>query len=101
MSLRPSRDEGRFVDAQEEVVAFDPSVRERGPSALLVEPGKITGLLKQGGYCLVWIVCGEKTGTANSLSSTDGWLNVMGVYHWGPGGAEGKHRSWFTPASSP
>lgn len=52
--------EGRYFDRSGNLVCFDPSVGEEGPSALLFRPDALTKLLEERGLALIWTVLGEK-----------------------------------------
>jgi hypothetical protein len=89
--------EGRYVDASGELVAFDPSVHEPGPRALLVRTESILRYLSENGLELFWTVLGEKQMIGGGYDSSHlGWLEVDGVYRLSAkgivGGLRAEHR---------
>jgi hypothetical protein len=52
--------DGYFVDAQGTEVAFDPSVFNAGPSAVVVDRARLVETLEAQGLAIVWTVLGEK-----------------------------------------
>lgn len=73
--------EGQYFDNQGKLVAFDPSVREVGPSALLINKQSLTSYLQRSGYAIFWTLLGEKLVTGDSSELwTDGRLEISGVY---------------------
>jgi hypothetical protein len=79
---RPSREEGRFVNAAGEVVAFDPSVAEPGPSVLLVRADALREILRRESLTLVWTFMAEKNVYENRPKGWPGQLWAEGVYVW-------------------
>jgi hypothetical protein len=68
LQLRPGAREGEYLDARGAIAAFDPSVHERGPHALLLR-ADVLGTLHDAGYDLVWTVRGElRAGTWSDVS---------------------------------
>jgi len=51
--------EGEYYSSAEKLLAFDPSVRTKGPSALLLNEEALT-VLRRKGYDIVWLITGEK-----------------------------------------
>lgn len=106
LQLRPTLREGEYVDTGGQVVMFDPSVRERGPSCLLLRATALAGL-RAAGYDIVWVVRGElRAGTWSDIAdythagardfsgawsrgekAWTGWLDVLPEEerHVGPG----------------
>jgi len=52
--------EGSFLDKNNQLVAFDPSVQQSGPGALLVCRDAFLRFLKQNDYEIVWTILGER-----------------------------------------
>lgn len=52
--------EGYFVNSQGANIAFDPSVFEAGPSAVVVDRAQLVEMLEAQGLALMWTVLGEK-----------------------------------------
>jgi len=60
MGLKWRGKDGYFVDSQGDDVAFDPSVFEAGPSAVVVDRGRLVETLNAQELAIVWTVLGEK-----------------------------------------
>jgi hypothetical protein len=78
MGLRVGRHDGSFEDSSGKTTAFDPSMTQPGPSALLLERESLRSFLKANNYDVVWILTGEK----QVLSMSDyfpGRLEISGV----------------------
>jgi hypothetical protein len=60
MGLRWSAGNFRYVDSSDELTAFDPSVEEAGPSALLISKEKLASFLEENQLVLIWTVLGER-----------------------------------------
>ncbi|MBK8562701.1 MAG: ATP-binding protein [Saprospiraceae bacterium] len=60
VGLKPSHREGEYLNNQNEVVCFDPSVYEKGPTCLLYRKDRMQKILEELGLVLVWIIQGEK-----------------------------------------
>lgn len=58
--LRRSSNGADFINSHGEVVAFDPTVYEDGPNALLLRKNELMEQLKNDGITLCWAVLGEK-----------------------------------------
>ena len=70
--------EGRYFDRSGNLVWFDPSVGEEGPSALLFRPDALGKLLEERGLALIWTVLGEKQILTDGRDSP-GWGAIRGV----------------------
>lgn len=60
LGLKPSMREGEYLNDKGEVVCFDPSTYEKGPTCLLIKKDYIQKIMDESGLRLVWIVQGEK-----------------------------------------
>jgi hypothetical protein len=60
MKLRWNGVEGCFSDRAGRLIAFDPSVREVGPMACLINREALLEFLDQNGYDILWTFLGEK-----------------------------------------
>ena len=60
MGLRWSAGNFRYVDSSDELTAFDPSVEEAGPSALLISKEKLASFLEEHQLVLIWTILGER-----------------------------------------
>jgi len=67
MGLTPRR-EGEWVNGDNKVIAFDPSVFESGPSTLLIQKDSFLAFLDENDYDIVWIILGEKRITTPSFN---------------------------------
>ena len=85
--------EGKYSDKNGNIVAFDPSVEERGPGALLIRRETMAAFLRENNYELVWIVEGEKNYAGGS--GAIGRLNIRGVYQFSRGDITGSIRTSF------
>lgn len=60
MGLQWRGKEGYFVDEHGAEIAFDPSVFEAGPGAVVVDRARLSEMLERQGLAIVWTVLGEK-----------------------------------------
>jgi len=79
MSLSWNGEEGKWFDPQGQLVAFDPSVDEPGPHALLFRRKTITSFLQENDLTLLWTLSGERLILGDRLSSP-GRLKIGGMY---------------------
>ena len=78
-------------------IAFDPSVRQDGPHALLIRKNEFLNFLEVNGYDILWTVYGEKYQYTGSPGS-EGWygrLEIDGVFRMMAGQLVGSLRSRF------
>lgn len=83
MALRPTPDDGAFVDESDETVVVDPSVTGNGPGALLINKRALLGFLAKHGCDIVWIVVGEKGLIGERIGSSSYWpgrLELSGAF---------------------
>jgi hypothetical protein len=80
MRLRWTGVEGRYAGPDGRTVAFDPSVSESGPGALLMRQDALQAYLADNGFELFWTVLGEKILIGGNSGGQGGWLQVSGVY---------------------
>lgn len=75
--------EGHYYDKNENLIAFDPSVLEIGPSALLIKRKALLEYLNKNEYAVIWIVTGEKRIIGGSMRREDwkGRLDISGLYY--------------------
>jgi hypothetical protein len=69
-----------FVDSTNEVVAFNPSAEEVGPSALLISKEKLTRFLSENNFALIWTVLGERQLIGGHHREWHGRLELSGAY---------------------
>ncbi|WP_157199914.1 hypothetical protein [Methanogenium cariaci] len=76
MGLSWNGEEGKWFNNKGELVAFDPSVNERGPQCLLINKKYFTSFLNENGYDIFWALLGEK----NIISGMPPFK--LFVYNW-------------------
>lgn len=80
--LKACRKEGQYQNKEGELVCFDPSVYEKGPSCLLVRKDYLLKILRKTGLNLVWIIEGEKQIiNGHSLSKVNFDHTLSGIYY--------------------
>ena len=72
--------EGHFFNAKGTLVAFDPSVRQAGPGALLIRKDQFIQFLHDNDYEVLWTVLGEKNDYRGSPQQWKGRLEISGAY---------------------
>jgi hypothetical protein len=86
MNLSWTGREGHFFDGSGELVAFDPSVKEDGPGALLIKKDRFAEFLDDNGYAILWTVLGEKNdytgGVMSNVWRSRGRLQLSGAYRF-------------------
>jgi hypothetical protein len=81
MNLRWNGVEGHFFNEEGELVAFDPSVRNPGPRALLLNKAKFLEFLNKSGYDILWTMFGEKYDYHHSPGPNwEGRVELSGAY---------------------
>jgi hypothetical protein len=82
MNLRSNGIEGYFFDDKGNLVAFDPSVRNAGPGALLINREALLKFLNENGYEILWTLLGEKMATSGRVAPETilGRLEISGAY---------------------
>ena len=87
MNLRWSGHAANFLDADGMLVAFDPSARDAGSSALLVREDDLQCFLNDTGSALVWAMTGEKraNGPGPLGGAWAGALQLSGAGAYEPG----------------
>jgi len=88
MNLRWSGHAADFVDTDGVLVAFDPSARDAGSSALLMREDALKRFLDETGSALVWAITGEKC-AFRSGRLEDSWagaLQLSGAGAYAPDG---------------
>jgi hypothetical protein len=73
--------EGEYYDSGGKLLAFDPSVRTSGPSALLLNEEALT-ILRHSGYDIVWLITGEKMMIGGRMTPEEwkGRLEISGLF---------------------
>jgi hypothetical protein len=85
--------EGCYFDPERRLIAFDPSVRERGPSALLFDETKLATFLDENQLELFWIVRGEKFSYDEKVYKHVGPLSISAVFFFKDGKITGDLRT--------
>ena len=76
MDLSWHGEDGCYFDSTGHLVAQDPSIRAKGPGALLMDKDLTTEFLDKEGYRLVWTLLGEKDIRGN-LDREENWPGRM------------------------
>ncbi len=98
LGLKPTNKEGHYVDEQNKLVCFDPSVYEKGPTCLLMQKDHMQKILKDSGLRLVWIIQGEKQILGDDNKAIPKFEHkVGGMFHMiTDGNILGNIKSYFT-----
>lgn len=96
--LVPSLEEGKYLNAQGEIVCFDPSIYETGFSCLLIRKDYLEQKLAELDLVLVWVVEGEKRiFGSEQQEGIDFDHAVGGIYHLNSSGLiQGELKSFIT-----
>lgn len=93
MRLRWSGRGADFEDRRGDIVAFDPSAHQDGPSALLVREDVLRDYLVNEKLALFWVVYGEKFAVGGSMTGRlQGGLRTSGLYRLADDGPSGSLR---------
>lgn len=76
MKMRYSTREGHFVDQNEEIICFDPSIYHESNPYLMVRKDKLIQFLSENNLTICWTLIGEKQIFTPSLSRDDS-IGVM------------------------
>ena len=95
LGLRSGGVEGHWFNDQGTLIAFDPSVRSKGPRALLVRRVTILEFLKSKQLTLFWTLLGEKQFIGGRERDYKGRLEINGAYVWQNDAIRGSCRSNF------
>lgn len=85
MDLRSSNVEGQYKNSRNEVVFFDPHIRNDGRDALLASATHFAEYLEKNNYALVWTVLGEKQVLSGGLGRDENWpgrYEFSGAYYF-------------------
>ena len=77
-----NKNDGTFVDSDDEIVAYDPTIVTDDPKVLLIRKDKFMEFLKNNDYGIIWHIIGEKT-ILEGLTNHEDWkgcLEIQGVY---------------------
>ena len=78
-----------YADENGAIAAFDPTVHENGPNALLLRTDLLELYLSEHNLELCWAVIGEKQ-TTGTVGQPYGWLRLQGAYVYREGRPIGK-----------
>ena len=79
-----------YLDSDGKLAAFDPTVYEEGPSALLIREDLLKRYLSDHGLAVCWMVQGEKLVIPASVNPRDFDIaRIVGVYAYSDQGLEG------------
>jgi hypothetical protein len=101
MGLQWNGSAGHFFDSKGELAAFDPSVKNKGPGALLVNKTKFLQFLRSVDCEILWTVVGEKSDYHYGSYGDDvsGRLILNGAYIISDGKVQGVRTSKFDEAN--
>jgi hypothetical protein len=88
--------EGQFYDAGGTLIASDPSVKDAGPSALVVGRAPLLAFLEQQNLAILWIVFGERQVIAPRRGGKN-YSELSGVYILREGVIEGDLQAYSPP----
>jgi hypothetical protein len=92
MGLQWRGKDGYFVDEQGAEIAFDPSVFEAGPGAVVIDRARLSEMLDRQGLAIVWTVLGEKRVLAPHGEHRTAPVILSGCYRLHDGQIEGTIR---------
>jgi hypothetical protein len=97
MALRWNGVEGHFFNEKGDLIAFDPSVRTRGPAALLMNQYQFLTFLNENGYDILWTILGEKNMIGGGMSHKEwkGRLELSGAFRIRENRLEGAIKTRF------
>jgi len=81
--LNYSRKEGQFANKDGDIICFDPSIYDSGPSSLLFRKERLIEILKSKGMHLIWIVSGEKQIIGSAYDNESSYVShsIEGLYY--------------------
>lgn len=101
MGLQWAGVEGRFENSEGQLTAFDPSVFESGPGAILVRQDAFRKYMKENDLELFWTLLGEKQLIGDWSRNSLGWLEVSGAYRLTPDGIVGEFATEYRVTAKP
>jgi hypothetical protein len=101
MKLGWNGQEGQYVDERGILIAFDPSVRQTDPGALLVRKDSFVQFLHEHNYEIFWTLLGEKNDySAGYDEDWKGRLEISGAYRLQRRIVSGSFRTRFVTRGS-
>ena len=79
MNLQWRGIEGYWYNEHGSLIAFDPSVRSKGPRVLLVRRDAIVNFLESQGLTVFWTLLGEKQFIGGPIQDHNGQLEINGA----------------------
>ena len=90
LDLQPSTNGVEYAEPGGNVVAFDPTVHEHGPTALLLNQEHLEKYLRESGLSLCWVMLGEKRVIGGyATHEFQGHLKMSGAYQLTEDGPKG------------
>ncbi len=88
---------GKFTNKEGNLMAYDPSVSEKGPGALLIRKDKLVEFLLKNEYDILWLIFGEKNiyGGRETGEDYKGRSIINGLYRMVEGGIKGELKREF------
>ncbi|MCB4763148.1 MAG: hypothetical protein LGB78_04510 [Sulfurovum sp.] len=77
LKLRYAKKDGYFIDEQNDVVCFNPSIDNKTNPSLLVKKDILIEFLKENNLTLVWTIIGEKQVIPPSFNRNEDYFGVM------------------------
>ena len=76
-----NKNNGTFVDSNNTLIAYDPTIYENGPSTLLIRMEAFVNFLQQNNYGIIWYVRGQKMIHKESISPEGSvGVEIQGIY---------------------
>jgi hypothetical protein len=97
MNLKWKGIDGNFYDADNNLIAFDPSVREIGSQGLLVEKCAFVEFLNKHNLQIVWFLAGDKRAFDEERYVRTRVLDINGVYYLDKGLIKEKFNTSLEP----
>ncbi len=90
LDLKWTRQTANFIDKEERLAVFDPTVHEDGPSALLIREDLLKQYLSNEGLAFCWTIVGEKMVLGSKRQSEyPNRLRISGAYKYTDQGPQG------------
>ena len=77
MKMRYGKKEGHFIDSNNELICFDPSIYDESSPYLLVRKDKLMEFLSKNNLTMCWTIIGEKQVITPSFGRDDDFVGVM------------------------
>lgn len=104
IGLRMKGRRGRFYDAADQLIAYDPAAGTDGTHGLLFRESVMIDFLKKNGLVLFWVLNGEKNVYPSDLAvNRKHWLGRLefnGAFHYDPLAITGQVNTNFIPGEA-